>query len=138
MAKLGPRDWTPGPLVYPYSAFDGPIPGVVQDRIAFAAFKARSENVALSSFIVQSWEDFRFPHLKMLHLLQEQGYLRREVDSCFGDSWGWVPADATRRSEASSDDAKRRAGFSAVDAGQEFFSSVVVAPKISPMGWTHP
>lgn len=142
MASYIQRDHTPPPLEYPYKPFYGPIPGIVQDRLAFDAFKARSAGIDLAVFIVRAWEDFRYPHIKMLHVLRDHGYVRRSPDAVYGDSWSWVAAvAATRRSEVSSDDKEQpfcasEIGFFAVDVNQDFFASVEVAPKISAMEFT--
>lgn len=144
MASFPQRDYTPPPLAYPYKPFPGVIPQVVLDRLGFSAFNACASGVDLGVFMIRAWEDFRFPHAKMLQALLDHGLVRRAVDAIYGDSWAWVAVEsATRRSEVSSD-AKEQTfitpeiGFFDVDLSQPLISSVVVAPKISPMGWTTP
>lgn len=134
------RDYTPSPLAYPYKPFTGAIPQIVLDRLSFAAFSARASGVDLGVFMIRSWEDFRFPHVKMLHALLDLGFVRRAVDPVYGNSWSWVFASSAERPERSEDapqDKQKPQNFN-VDLSQPLFSSVVVAPKISPMGWTAP
>ena len=142
MASFYLRDYTPPPLVYPYTPFPGFIPAVVQDRFSFAAYSARSAGDDLGVFMVRAWEEFRFPHAKMLHALLDHGHVRRAVDPFFGDSWSWAssPASAMTPREVSSAKEERwqaqNDDFFASDKKQDFLSSDVVAPKISCIGAT--
>ena len=136
--KIQFRDYTPPPLAYPYEAFPGHIPTVVQDRLAYEAHRARQTHTDLGVFMIRSWENFRFPHIKMMHALLDLGFVRRVNDSVFGETWAWVSASSEERPQRSEDapEDKQKTRFFEVDLNQPLSSSVVVAPKISPMGWT--
>lgn len=84
------RDYTPPPLAYPYAPFPGAMPLVVRDRFIFAAFEARKSNTDLGVFMIRSWENFRFPHIKMMHFLLELGFVRRCKEPMFGESFEWI------------------------------------------------
>lgn len=136
--KPQPRDYTPPPLAYPYRAFPWSIPFSIQDRLYFKAFNARRSGVDLGVFMVRAWEEFRFPHIKIMHALQDMGCVHRVNDRVFGQTWEWFFAPSEARPQRSEDapQDEQKSQILNIDLSQPFISSVVVAPKISPMGWT--
>lgn len=129
------RAYFPGPLVYPFTPMLGRIPVCVLDRLAFRAYESQFSGELLDTFMIRAWEQFRYPHLSMLHALLDMGLVRRISLARGNESWEWVSCGPLSSARSASEDATEAAtnyGFSDVSKTPEFSSSVVVAPRISP------
>lgn len=115
------------PLVSPYSALRGDIPFYLRDRLIFEAIEAHRHDLPLAVFMVRAWEQYRYPHIKMMRVLADAG-ITKEINGF----WFWSVSPRSERSGAST------ARGETVDQDQLLSSSVVVAPRISAMGFTPP
>lgn len=115
------------PLAYPFRPMRGEIPFYLRDRLIFEAIEAHRYDLPLGVFMVQAWEQHRYPHIKMMRVLADAGITKQ-----INGFWFWSVAAPAGRALA------RPEGVAKVDLNQPFSASVVVAPRISPMGWTAP
>lgn len=129
------RGFYPGPLVYPYTAMSGFIPLPVLDRLSFRAFESQRQGDCVGVFVVRAWEEFRYPHLTVLHSLLDLGIVRRACISMGFESWDWSYRVALRTapsvSEVGTQERANNGFFDPLETS-EFSPSVVVAPRISP------
>lgn len=115
------------PLAFPYKPLRGEIPFYILDRLIFEAIEACRSRDSLAVFMIRAWEKHSYPHIKIMHVLSGAGITKQ-----INGFWFWSVAARAERSVAST----ARAEADKKPPG--FFASVVVAPRISPMGWTPP